>query len=407
MALVNEHFLKLPNNYLFTEIAQKVNVFKVTHPKEKVISLGIGDVTKPLAPAVVEAIHRAADELATTSTFRGYGPTQGYDFLRDAILKHDFQSRGIHLDRDEIFVNDGAKSDTGNIQELVRWDNSIGVTDPIYPVYIDSNAMIGRSGVVKDGRWTNVTYFPCTKENNFIPQLPNGRVDVIYLCYPNNPTGTVISKAELTKWVNYALANDALIFFDAAYEAYIQDKDIPHSIYEIKGALKCAVEFRSYSKTAGFTGVRCGYTVVPHEVTVSTFEGKRISLNALWSRRQSTKFNGASFISQRAAEATYTPEGKEQVRQTINYYMQNAHQILSTLRGLGYEVYGGENSPYIWAKTPGGQNSWQFFEEMLYGTHVVCTPGVGFGPSGEGFIRLSAFSSHEDTEEALDRIAKW
>ncbi len=407
MALVNEHFLKLPNNYLFTEIAQKVNVFKVTHPKEKVISLGIGDVTKPLAPAVVEAIHRAADELATTSTFRGYGPTQGYDFLRDAILKHDFQSRGIHLDRDEIFVNDGAKSDTGNIQELVRWDNSIGVTDPIYPVYIDSNAMIGRSGVVKDGRWTNVTYFPCTKENNFIPQLPNGRVDVIYLCYPNNPTGTVISKAELTKWVNYALANDALIFFDAAYEAYIQDKDIPHSIYEIKGALKCAVEFRSYSKTAGFTGVRCGYTVVPHEVTVSTLDGKRISLNALWSRRQSTKFNGASFISQRAAEATYTPEGKEQVRQTINYYMQNAHQILSTLRGLGYEVYGGENSPYIWAKTPGGQNSWQFFEEMLYGTHVVCTPGVGFGPSGEGFIRLSAFSSHEDTEEALDRIAKW
>ena len=407
MALVNEHFLKLPNNYLFTEIAQKVNVFKVTHPKEKVISLGIGDVTKPLAPAVVEAIHRAADELATTSTFRGYGPTQGYDFLREAILKHDFQSRGIHLDRDEIFVNDGAKSDTGNIQELVRWDNSIGVTDPIYPVYIDSNAMIGRSGVVKDGRWTNVTYFPCTKENNFIPQLPNGRVDVIYLCYPNNPTGTVISKAELTKWVNYALANDALIFFDAAYEAYIQDKDIPHSIYEIKGALKCAVEFRSYSKTAGFTGVRCGYTVVPHEVTVSTLDGKRISLNALWSRRQSTKFNGASFISQRAAEATYTPEGKEQVRQTINYYMQNAHQILSTLRGLGYEVYGGENSPYIWAKTPGGQNSWQFFEEMLYGTHVVCTPGVGFGPSGEGFIRLSAFSSHEDTEEALDRIAKW
>ena len=407
MALVNEHFLKLPNNYLCTELAQKVNVFKVTHPKEKVISLGIGDVTKPLAPAVVEAIHRAADELASSSSFRGYGPTQGYDFLRDAILKHDFQARGIHLDRDEIFINDGAKSDTGNIQELVRWDNSIGVTDPIYPVYIDSNAMIGRSGVVKDGRWTNVTYFPCTKENNFIPQLPSDRVDVIYLCYPNNPTGTVISKAELTKWVNYALANDALIFFDAAYEAYIQDKDIPHSIYEIKGALKCAVEFRSYSKTAGFTGVRCGYTVVPHEVTVSTFEGKRVSLNALWNRRQSTKFNGASFISQRAAEATYTPEGKEQVRQTIDYYMQNAHKILSTLRGLGYEAYGGENSPYIWAKTPGGQNSWQFFEEMLYGTHVVCTPGVGFGPSGEGFIRLSAFGSHEDTEEALERIAKW
>ena len=407
MALVNEHFLKLPNNYLFSEIAKKVNVFKVTHPKVGVISLGIGDVTQPLAPAVVEAIHRSADELATQSSFRGYGPTQGYDFLRDTILKHDFMSRGIHLERDEIFVNDGAKSDTGNIQELIRWDNSIGVTDPIYPVYIDSNAMIGRSGVVKDGRWTNVIYFPCTKENKFVPQLPNRRVDVIYLCYPNNPTGTVISKEELTKWVNYALNNDALIFFDAAYEAYIRDKHIPHSIYEIKGAQKCAIEFRSYSKTAGFTGVRCGYTVVPHELTAATLEGKRISLNALWNRRQSTKFNGASYISQRAAEATYTPEGKQQVKQTIDYYMQNAHLILSTLKRLGYEAYGGENAPYIWAKAPDGHSSWQFFEELLYGAHVVCTPGVGFGPSGERFIRFSAFNSHENTEEALRRIEKW
>ena len=407
MALVNEHFLKLPDYYLFAEIAKKVNVFKVTHPKADVISLGIGDVTQPLAPAVVEAIHRATDELATQASFRGYGPVQGYDFLRDAILKHDFMSRGIHLERDEIFVNDGAKSDTGNIQELIRWDNSIGVTDPIYPVYIDSNAMIGRSGVVKDGRWTNVIYFPCTKENGFVPQLPNRRVDVIYLCYPNNPTGTVISKEELTKWVNYALNNDALIFFDAAYEAYIQDKHIPHSIYEIKGALKCAIEFRSYSKTAGFTGVRCGYTVVPHELTAATLEGKRISMNALWYRRQSTKFNGASYISQRAAEAIYTPEGKQQVRQTINYYMQNARMILTTLRRLGYEAYGGENAPYIWAKTPNGHSSWQFFEELLYGAHVVCTPGVGFGPSGEGFIRFSAFNSHENTEEALRRIEKW
>ena len=407
MALVNEHFLKLPDYYLFAEIAKKVNVFKVTHPKADVISLGIGDVTQPLAPAVVEAIHRATNELATQASFRGYGPVQGYDFLRDAILKHDFMSRGIHLERDEIFVNDGAKSDTGNIQELIRWDNSIGVTDPIYPVYIDSNAMIGRSGVVKDGRWTNVIYFPCTKENGFVPQLPNRRVDVIYLCYPNNPTGTVISKEELTKWVNYALNNDALIFFDAAYEAYIQDKHIPHSIYEIKGALKCAIEFRSYSKTAGFTGVRCGYTVVPHELTAATLEGKRISMNALWYRRQSSKFNGASYISQRAAEAIYTPEGKQQVRQTINYYMQNARMILTTLRRLGYEAYGGENAPYIWAKTPNGHSSWQFFEELLYGAHVVCTPGVGFGPSGEGFIRFSAFNSHENTEEALRRIEKW
>ena len=407
MALVNEHFLKLPDNYLFAEIAKKVNVFNVTHPKVNVISLGIGDVTQPLAPAVVEAMHRATDELATQANFRGYGPVQGYDFLRDAILKHDFMSRGIHLERDEVFINDGAKSDTGNIQELIRWDNSIGVTDPIYPVYIDSNAMIGRSGVVKDGRWTNVIYFPCTKENGFVPQLPNRRVDVIYLCYPNNPTGTVISKEELTKWVNYALNNDALIFFDAAYEAYIQDKHIPHSIYEIKGALKCAIEFRSYSKTAGFTGVRCGYTVVPHEVTTATLEGKRISMNALWYRRQSTKFNGASYISQRAAEAIYTPEGKQQVRQTIDYYMQNARMILTTLRRLGYEAYGGENAPYIWAKTPNGRSSWQFFEELLYGVHVVCTPGVGFGPSGEGFIRFSAFNSHENTKEALRRIEKW
>ncbi|MCR4766182.1 MAG: LL-diaminopimelate aminotransferase [Bacteroidaceae bacterium] len=409
MALVNEHFLKLPNNYLFADIAKKVNAFKVMHPKADVITLGIGDVTQPLCPAVIKAMHKATDEMATSQGFRGYGPEQGYDFLREAILKNDFLSRGIHLDIDEIFISDGAKSDTGNIQELIRWDNSIGVTDPIYPVYIDSNAMIGRAGTMKDGKWSNVIYMPCTAENNFVPKIPKERhVDVIYLCYPNNPTGTVISKQELRKWVNYALKNDTLIFYDAAYQAYITDPDIPHSIYEIRGARHCAIEFHSFSKTAGFTGIRCGYTIVPKELTAATLGGERVELNPLWNRRQSTKFNGTSYISQRAAEAIYTPEGKEQVQATIDYYMENAHLMLSTLRGLGYQVFGGENAPYIWMKIPSGSSqSWQFFEELLYGANVVCTPGVGFGPSGEGYVRFTAFNSHESTQEALDRIEKW
>ena len=325
MALVNEHFLKLPNNYLFADIAKKVNAFKVSHPKAEVISLGIGDVTQPLCPAVIEAMHKAVDEMASKDSFRGYGPEQGYQFLRDAIVKNDFVARGIHLEASEIFVNDGAKSDTGNFQELVRWDNSIGVTDPIYPVYIDSNVMIGRAGELgEDGKWSNVTYMPCSAENNFTPALPDKRVDVIYLCYPNNPTGTVITRDELRKWVNYAIKNDALIFYDAAYEAYIQDEDIPHSIYEIKGARKVAVEFHSFSKTAGFTGIRCGYTVVPKELTVATLSGERVPLNHLWNRRQCTKFNGTSYISQRAAEAIYTPEGKEQIKATHYYYMNKA-----------------------------------------------------------------------------------
>ena len=408
MALVNDHFLKLPDDYLFADIGKKVNAFKAMHPKVDVISLGIGDVTQPLAPAVITAIHKAADELATRQGFRGYGPEQGYDFLRDAILKNDFLPRGVHLSRDEVFINDGAKSDTGNIQELVRWDNSIGVTDPIYPVYIDSNVMIGRAGWKgEDGRWSNVTYLPCTAENGFVPKLPEHRVDVIYLCYPNNPTGTVIMKEELHKWVHYALKNDTLIFYDAAYQAYIQDPKIPHSIYEIRGARKCAIEFHSYSKTAGFTGIRCGYTIVPKDVTAATLTGERISLNQLWNRRQCTKFNGASYISQRAAEATYTPEGRKQVKGTIGYYMQNAKNILDTLRSLGFACYGGENAPYIWTKTPENSSSWQFFEELLYGAHVVCTPGVGFGPAGEGYVRFTAFGSHEQTDEALQRIKLW
>lgn len=307
----------------------------------------------------------------------------------------------------------------GNIQELIRWDNSIGVTDPIYPVYIDSNVMIGRAGTIEDGRWSNVVYMPCTAENGFVPRIPRERhVDVIYLCYPNNPTGTVITKQELRKWVSYALKNDTLIFYDAAYQAYITDPEIPHSIYEIRGARKCAIEFHSYSKTAGFTGVRCGYTIVPKELTASTLSGERIPLNPLWNRRQCTKFNGTSYISQRAAEAIYTPEGKQQVQATINYYMKNAHLMLDTLRRLGYEVFGGENAPYIWMKTPSGAKrpelhsttrsaSWQFFEELLYGANVVCTPGVGFGPSGEGYVRFTAFATHENTQEALQRIEKW
>ena len=407
MALVNEHFLKLSNNYLFSDIAKKVNAFKVSHPKERVISLGIGDVTQPLCHAVHEAMHKAVDEMSNKETFRGYGPEHGYDFLREAILKNDYLSRGIHLDISEIFVNDGAKSDTGNIQEILRWDNSIGVTDPIYPVYIDSNAMIGRAGVFENGHWSSVTYFPCTAENNFIPQLPDHRVDMIYLCYPNNPTGTVLSKEELRKWVNFALRNESVIFYDSAYEAYIRDENIPHSIYEIKGARKCAIEFRSYSKTAGFTGVRCGYTVIPKELQAFTLDGKTVELNHLWERRQSTKFNGTSYISQRGAEAIYTPEGREQIRQTIDYYMGNAGIMRDALTKLGLTVYGGENAPYLWVKTPNGMESWKFFEQLLYGAGIVCTPGVGFGPSGEGYIRFTAFGNREDVEEAMKRIAEW
>ncbi len=406
MALVNEYYLRLPGSYLFADVAKRVNAYKVSHPKVRVISLGIGDVTRPLAPAVIEAMHKAADEMAVKATFRGYGPEHGYDFLREAIMKGDFLTRGIHLDKDEIFVNDGAKSDTGNIQELLRWDNSVAVTDPVYPVYIDSNSMIGRAGKFENGRWSDITYLPCTAENNFTPALPDHRVDMIYLCYPNNPTGTVLTKEELRKWVNFALKNDAVLFYDAAYQAYIQDPEIPHSIYEIKGARKCAIEFHSYSKTAGFTGVRCGYTVIPKDLTVASLTSdERVPLNKLWERRQSTKFNGTSYISQRAAEATYTPEGHKQTRETIAYYMENARIMRENLIKHGYKVFGGENAPYLWVKTPEGQDSWKFFDTLLYGCGVVCTPGVGFGPSGEGYFRLTSFGNREDVEEAMERIA--
>ena len=407
MALVNEHFLKLPNNYLFSDIAKKVNAFKVSHPKTDLIRLGIGDVTRPLPQASIEAMHKAVDEMANKETFHGYGPEQGYDCLIDAVIKNDYAPRGIHLEPGEVFISDGAKSDTGNIGDILRHDNSIGVTDPIYPVYIDSNVMCGRAGILEDGRWSNVVYLPCLSENNFVPEIPDRRIDILYLCYPNNPTGTVISKAELKKWVNYALENDTLILYDAAYEAYIQDPDIPHSIYEIKGAKKVAIEFRSFSKTAGFTGVRCGYTVVPKELTAATLEGERIPLNRMWNRRQCTKFNGTSYITQRGAEAIYTPEGKKQVKAIIQYYMANARIMKEALESTGLKVFGGENAPYLWVKTPGEVNSWKFFEQMLYEANVVGTPGVGFGPSGEGYIRLTAFGERADCEEAMKRIRKW
>ncbi len=407
MALVNEHFLKLPNNYLFSDIAKKVNAFKVSHPKTDLIRLGIGDVTRPLPQASIEAMHKAVDELANKETFHGYGPEQGYDFLIDAVIRNDYTPRGVYLEPGEVFISDGAKSDTGNIGDILRHDNSIGVTDLIYPVYIDSNVMCGRAGILEDGRWSNVVYLPCLSENNFVPEIPDRRIDILYLCYPNNPTGTVISKAELKKWVNYALENDTLILYDAAYEAYIQDPDIPHSIYEIKGAKKVAIEFRSFSKTAGFTGVRCGYTVVPKELTAATLEGERIPLNRMWNRRQCTKFNGTSYITQRGAEAIYTPEGKKQVKAIIQYYMANARIMKEALESTGLKVFGGENAPYLWVKTPGEVNSWKFFEQMLYEANVVGTPGVGFGPSGEGYIRLTAFGERADCEEAMKRIRKW
>ena len=407
MAKVNEQFLKLPGNYLFAEVAKQVAAFKAAHPQQRVISLGIGDVTRPLCPAVIDALHRATDEMGQHEKFRGYGPERGYSFLREAIIANDYVPRGISLEADEVFVNDGAKSDTGNFQELFARENSVAVTDPVYPVYIDSNAMSGRTGVFADGKWTEVTYLPCTMENDFVPQLPTKKVDLIYLCYPNNPTGTVLSKCELQRWVEYAQQHDAIILYDAAYQAYIRNAEIPRSIYEIPGAKNVAVEFRSYSKTAGFTGVRCGYTIVPKEVSVVDGDGKRVPLNALWDRRQCTKFNGTSYISQCAAAAIYTEAGKKQVQETIDYYMENATRMRQTLQTLGYTVFGGEHAPYLWVKTPDGIDSWTFFHRLLEGAALVCTPGVGFGPSGEGYIRFTAFGDREDCIEAMERMTAW
>lgn len=405
MANINDNFQKLQKSYLFIEIANKVKAYKDSHAGADIISLGIGDVTQPLAPVVIEAMQKAVVEMGNKNTFKGYGPEHGYDFLRRAIVENDFAARNVQIDLDEVFVNDGAKSDTGNIGDILGLNNTICVTDPIYPVYIDSNVMGGRAGDQENGTWTNIVYVPCTAENNFTPQIPDRHVDIIYLCYPNNPTGTVISREELEKWVSYALANHSIIMYDAAYEAYIQDEAIPHSIYEIEGAKKCAIEFHSYSKTAGFTGVRCGFTIVPKELTAYNGNGEEVCLNQLWARRQGTKYNGTSYISQRAAEATYTPEGKEQIKASIKYYMDNARIMRDALKRLGLAVYGGENAPYLWVKTPDGVSSWKFFDELLREAHVVCTPGVGFGPSGEGYVRFTAFGSRENCIEAMYRIS--
>lgn len=405
MALINDNFLKLPGSYLFSDIARKISKYREENPDKQLIRLGIGDVTRPLPEACIEAMHKATDELSQKATFKGYGPEQGYDFLISAIIKNDFEPRGIHLNYSEIFINDGAKSDTGNIGDIFTVDNHIAVTDPIYPVYIDSNVMAGRTGSLNaDGKWSNVVYMECNEENNFIPQLPDKKVDIIYLCYPNNPTGTTLTKEELKKWVDYALENDSLIFFDAAYEAFIREDNVPHSIYEIEGAKKCAIEFRSFSKTAGFTGVRCGYTVIPDDVTALSSNGERIQLNKLWLRRQCTKFNGTSYITQRAAEAIYSEEGKKQVKTNIDYYLGNAQIMREGLIKAGLRVYGGINSPYLWLKTPEGTDSWTFFDKLLHEANVVGTPGVGFGPSGEGFLRLTAFGEREDCIEAMRRI---
>ncbi|MHC1720914.1 MAG: LL-diaminopimelate aminotransferase [Clostridiaceae bacterium] len=405
MTLINENYIKLPGSYLFSDIAKRVAAYKKDNPDANIIRLGIGDVTRPLPPVVVSSMHKALDEMAAESTFRGYGPEQGYSFLIEKIIEFDYASRGISIDTDEIFVSDGSKCDTGNIQEIFGLENSIAVTDPVYPVYIDTNVMAGRAGTLgADNRWTNITYIPCTAENNFIPELPKGKADLIYLCFPNNPTGTTISKNELKKWVDYAKANKSVILFDAAYEAYIQEDDIPHSIYEIEGAKEVAIEFRSFSKNAGFTGTRCAFTVVPKTLLAFTSSGDAVEVNKLWNRRHTTKFNGVPYIIQRGAEAVYTKEGQQQVKALIDYYMANAKIIREGLQSIGLKVFGGVNAPYIWLKAPEGLDSWSFFDKLLNEANIVGTPGAGFGPSGEGYFRLTAFGSKESTEEAIERF---
>ena len=397
---INENFAKLPGSYLFSEIARRVAAYSGEHPQADLIRLGIGDVTLPLAPAVLEAMHRAVDEQGKAETFRGYGPEQGWPFLREAVAEHDFRARGVDISPEEIFISDGAKSDCGNIVDLFQTGNKVAVCDPVYPVYVDTNAMAGRAGDYDGEKWTNLVYLPCTAENGFFPSLPEGRVpDLIYICSPNNPTGAAATREQLKVWVDYANAHGSVILYDSAYEAFITQPGIPHSIYEVEGARTCAIEFRSFSKTAGFTGVRCAYTVVPKDLVR---EGA--SLNAMWNRRQSTKFNGVSYMVQRAAEATFTPEGQKQIRQNIDYYLNNARVIREGLSAAGLTVYGGVNAPYIWARTPEGEGSWAFFDKLLHQACVVTTPGAGFGPSGEGYIRLTAFGDAAATAEAVERI---
>lgn len=406
MININENFLNLQNSYLFSNIAKKVAEFQKNNPEKRIIKLGIGDVTRPLVPAVLEAMHKAVDEMGQQETFRGYGPEQGYEFLREKIVKYDYQTRGVNISGDEIFISDGAKCDCGNIGDILDINNKVSITDPVYPVYLDTNVMSGRSGKFNEetGKFENVIYIPSTSENNFVPELPKEVPDMIYLCFPNNPTGTTLTKSELKKWVDYAKENKSLILFDSAYEAYISEEDVPHSIYEIDGAKEVAIEFRSFSKTAGFTGVRCAYTVVPKDLKGYTKEGKEVSLHSLWNRRHGTKFNGVSYPVQRAAEAIYSEEGRKQISENISYYMNNAKIIKEGLINAGYKVYGGVNAPYIWLKVPEGLTSWEFFDKLLNEANIVGTPGVGFGPSGEGYFRLTAFGTKENTIEAIERI---
>lgn len=406
MTLVNENYLKLPGSYLFSQIAQKTAAFKAAHPQAKVISLGIGDVSQPLVPAVVQAMHQAADEMARPETFRGYGPEQGYAFLREEILKHDYLSRHIDLQADEIFISDGAKSDVANFQEIFSSSCRVALQNPVYPVYLDTNVMAGRTGSFVEGIFEGVEYLPCTAENNFVPALPKHRADIVYLCSPNNPTGAALTRGDLQKWVDWAKENQAVILYDSAYEAFITQDDIPHSIYEIPGAKEVAVEFRSFSKTAGFTGTRCAYCVVPKQLMAYTAHGQAVALHGLWLRRQTTKFNGVPYIIQRAAQAVYTPQGQQEIKQNIALYMQNARVIVQALEKAGLQAFGGKNAPYIWLKTPKGLDSWAFFDKLLTQAHIVGTPGVGFGSCGEGYFRLTAFNTPLLTQEAAQRLAR-
>ena len=401
MYQINDNYQKLPGSYLFSDIAKKVKAFSDANPDAKIIRLGIGDVTQPLVPAIIDALHGAVDEMAKAETFHGYAPDLGYEFLRNAIAENDYKARGCDIAADEIFVSDGAKSDSGNIQEIFSLDNRIAVCDPVYPVYVDSNVMAGRCGTydAASQMWSNVIYMPCTRENNFVPEFPKETPDMIYLCLPNNPTGTTITKAQLQEWVDYANKVGAVIIYDGAYEAYISEDDVAHSIYECEGAKTCAIELKSFSKNAGFTGVRLGYTVVPKELKCGN-----VSLHDMWARRHGTKFNGAPYIVQRAGEAVYSAAGKAQLKDQVGYYMKNAKTIKEGLKDAGYEVYGGVNAPYIWLKTPDKMTSWEFFDYLLEKANVVGTPGCGFGPSGEGYFRLTAFGSYENTVAALERI---
>ena len=409
MSYINENFLNLQESYLFSTVAKKVAEYTKNNPDKEVIKLGIGDVTKPIVPACLEAMHKAVDEIGTAEGFKGYGPEQGYEFLKKAIVENDYKARGVDIEPDEVFVSDGAKCDCGNIVDIFAQDNKVAITDPVYPVYLDTNVMSGRSGKYNEqtGTYENIVYLPVTAENKFKPALPEEKVDMIYLCFPNNPTGTVLTKEDLKVWVDYAKENNSIILYDAAYEAFIEEDNVPHSIYEVKGAKDVAIEFKSYSKTAGFTGVRCAYVVVPKTVKGYTKNEETVDLNKLWNRRTCTKFNGVSYIVQRAAEATYTPEGRKQIEENIRYYKENAKIIKNGLEEAGFTVYGAVNSPYIWLKVPEGMTSWEFFDKLLEEVNVVGTPGSGFGPHGEGYFRLTAFGTKENTVKAVERIKNW